>query len=204
MNPLAFLKRKPRYELSSQDYFSNYLTQTDSQFLQQFIRQFTGQLKTNIGLLAVGSSTFPQFHWEGRRELNKSDSTLEASESYRDIDLLVVPIQVTPLDTLKEDITTALTELGYESKQHQSTLMGVRYVEASFGSDDGSWRKGISPFMDIGYGIHSISTTLSNDRSLDLILGREDLKNVTFAEQVKQERKHNSAFSIVHGSEYLN
>ncbi len=149
-------------------------------------------------ILAVGSSTFPKEHWNHRRKLNKRNQGLNAPETYRDIDLLIVPERVVKLQELKAAVQQMLDSSGYKWQSHEITSGGISYCKSHSIGEDGRVTEGISPWANIDYGLHSVSTNLRNGRKLDLIVGRDDLIEVTAQQKIERERENNNAFSSLY------
>ena len=184
------LKFKPSYEVESERFYSEFLNQEDAQHLRPFVSDFGGKLSVPSAILAVGSSVFPQEYFESRRKINQQDPAAEADETYRDIDLLVVPEAVVKLADLEKSVQTALDSLGFKWKPHETTTSGVSYHEQS----DGTY----CPFLHLDYGLHSVETNLKNGTKLDLILGRDDLLETTASQKIAEERNGKYAFSLLY------
>lgn len=191
-------KPKPSYEVEPERYYREFLRRDDAQHLRAFVTDLGVRLSVPSAILAVGSSVFPNSHWEYRGDLNRKNSDLGALESYQDIDLLIVPEEVAKLTQLETAVQKALAQMGYPVQTHGTTIMGVIYVDAFTGNYKEGLRKRISPFCRVGYGIHSVSTDLRNSTKLDLILGRDDLLEQTAAQKIAKEREEGYAFSLLY------
>ena len=184
------LKFKPSYEVESERFYSEFLNQEDAQNLRPFVSDFGGRLSVPSAILAVGSSVFPQEYFESIRKINQEDPTAEVDETYRDIDLLVVPEAVVKLTDLEKSVQTALDSLGFEWEPHKTTTSGVSYYKQSNGT--------YGPFLHLDYGLHSVETNLKNGTKLDLILGRDDLLEKTASQKIAEDRKGKYAFSLLY------
>ena len=184
------LKFKPSYEVEPERFYSEYLNQEDSQNLRPFVSGFGGRLSVPSAILAVGSSVFPQDHFDNRQKINQEDPTAEVDEHYRDIDLLVVPEAVVKLADLEKSVQNALGSLGFEWKPHETTTSGVSYHKQSNGT--------YCPYLHFDYGLHSVETNLKNGTKLDLILGRDDLLEKTVSQKITEERNGKYAFSLLY------
>ena len=194
MSLILALKKifSPRYEIEADLFYKGFLKDEDAQNLMPFLKDFGNELPIPSAILAVGSSTYPRSFWENRRQINREDSCAEALESYADIDLLVVPEGrvFLNIDTLEDRVQDTLILLGFKSEAHETTTTGVSYHKQLNGT--------YSPFLHIGYGLHSVSTNLKNGTKVDLILGREDLLNKTASQKIAEERKGNYPFSLLY------
>jgi hypothetical protein len=190
-------KFRPRYEVSADKYYSEFIKSTDADNLRYFVKEFGSSLSIPSAILAVGSSTFPKSYWKERQKLNKKDPDLKAAESYQDLDLVLVPVANVELVDLEQAVKQELTNKGFEFKAHETTTSGVSYCNAIAFDKDNRARNVICPFLNLDYGLHSISTNLKNGTKLDLILGRDDLLFSTADEKIAEERRDNNAFSLL-------
>lgn len=189
-----FLRKK--YELSADEYFQLNLKPEDAGHLSDFISEFRFRMDIPTTILAVGSSTFPLYHWEEIKKLNKTNPNLDASETYRDIDLLIVPEDEVKLKTLESNIQETLKQMRHEFKAYNTTTNGVSYIPACLIENDKSMKRLVS-YVHLDYSMHSITTNLKNGTKLDLILGREDLIKKTAKQKIHEERMNNYPFSIL-------
>ena len=192
------LKFKPSYEVESERFYSEFLNQEDAQNLRPFVLDFGGRLSVPSAILAVGSSVFPSSHWKYRRKLNVNNPDLNASETYNDIDLLIVPEEVVALNQLESAVQKALTQMNFPSKAHETTTSGVVYCDAYACGEDGKSERIVSPFLHLDYGLHSIETNLKNGTKLDLILGRDDLLEKTASQKIAEEKNGKYTFSLLY------
>jgi hypothetical protein len=189
---------KPRYEVDSERYYSTFLKQDDARLLRRFVTDIGDRISIPSAILAVGSSVFPLSHWKGRKKLNLEVPGLDAAESYQDIDLLVVPHTIVPLQSLELALKKTLSRMSYTNTAHNPTTAGVAYCNAQVCGADGIWKKTIAPYLHLDYGLHSLETKLTNGTKVDLILGREDLLDMSASKKIAEERKQGCAFSVLY------
>lgn len=188
------------FELDTKTYYSDYLNPEDAQQLRPFVTLLGDKLKLDIpsAIIAVGSSVFPEDHWNYRRELNRHNPLLNAAESYQDIDLLIVPEEKVFLNQLESAIQDALTSMNVSYKKRKDTSLGVAYFDAVSGDDEGNFENTVAPFLKYSYGLHSIETNLSNGTKIDLILGSKGHLDITVSKKLKAERKSKNAFALLY------
>lgn len=184
------LKFKSSYEIESERFYSEFLKQEDAQNLRPFVSDFGDRLSVPSAILVVGSSVFPKEYFDSLIKINLEDQTAKIYESYRDIDLLIVPEAVAKLSDLEKSVQTALDSLGFKWKLYEETTLSVSYNKQS----DGTY----SPFTHFDYGLHSLETNLKNGTKLDLILGRDDLLEKTASQKIAEERKEKNNFSLLY------
>jgi len=180
-------------EVGKENYFREKLRKADQEPLTEVVDLLARELPNKDiypTILAVGSSTFPEWHWEERAKLREEKPSLQVSLIYRDIDLRVVPAVLVPALELKDKIAEILTGKGYLVTAHDSTSMGASYPPAY---EDG--RKTVTSFAHFGYGVYSLRIILRSGTPLDIIIGDEDS---TASEKISHERKNNHAFSLLH------
>jgi len=192
------IRRFQKKELQREVYYRDFLKEEDANQLWDLVNDLVSKLETNLAILAVGSSVFPKYHWEGMQKLNKKFPDIKAPETYRDIDLLLIPKDEYSLVEFEEKVKQSLTELSLPFKADNDTTEGVSYCPALAISKDGKEKSIICPYVNYDYGKHSIKTNLPNHTQLDLILGRDDLVNLTAEQKIAQERKNRNSFSILY------
>jgi hypothetical protein len=199
MGLIDFIQRRfsPSYEIQKDTYYSDFLKKDDAENLKVFVYEFNKRMKIPSAIIAVGSSTFPKENWETMKELNAKNPGLDASETYRDIDLLIVPTKITRLNDLDSEVEKTLMEMELKYKGYELTTGGVTYCNGGTWDEKGKHEKIVVPFLQIDYGLHSISTNLKNGTKLDLILGRDDLLKITAKKKIAQERWKKYAFSLL-------
>ena len=111
--------------------------------------------------------------------------------------MLVLPEEPLALPELETLTKFTLDKMGYQHELHEVTPSGVNYVTAYAVNTNGSSEKRIAPFLNLDYGLHSLTTHLSSGTSLDLILGREDLREVAAKDRIAEERKYKNAFCVL-------
>lgn len=185
-------------EIRDSDYLSNYLKADDAKNLPPFVKTLGDSMKIPSAIIAVGSSTYPKKYWDNLREYNLADPKLGAAQSYHDIDLLVVPENITSRVSLENNVRNALSSHGYKFDFYKDSVAGVSYCSALSGNSNGTWFKCIAPYLNIDNGMHSITTNLTNGTKVDLIIGREDLLKVTATEKINFERNKGYPFSILY------
>lgn len=181
---------KPSYEVEPEKFYSEFLNQKDAQDLRSFVSDFSSKLSIPSAIIAVGSSVFPHEYFDNIKKINQEDPNIKINESYRDIDLLIVPKEIVKLNDLEKSVQETLFYLGLKNKPHEITLLGSNYGKQS----DGTY----APFLNVDYGLHSIETYLKNGTKLDLILGRDDLLKQTAHKKIKKERNRKNPFSLLY------
>ncbi len=189
---------KPAYELSSEKYYDEQLNSKDSRLLRNFVNKLGKSMKIPSAILAVGSSTFPEQHWEDYERLNQKHN-LQLDLFYRDIDLFLVPHSQVSLSEYETSISETLEKLGTKYESKKSAIMGVSLREGwSVNQETGETEKIIGTWSNIDYGLHSITTELPNGTNIDLIIGREDLLQKTAEMKIAEERKYKNPFSLLY------
>lgn len=181
------LRFKQKYEVKAEGYYSKFLKAEDAKLLKTFVKDLSHELGSRYTILAVGSSTFPKKYFDEIKKMNKKSQNLEIRESYRDIDLIIIPNEIQQRLFLLKCVKEALNRLGLSHEFHEDTWCGV-----SYGKQSGTI------FAHISYGLYSISTELKNRTNVDIILGRDDLLEETAEEKIKSERYHKNSFSLLH------
>ncbi len=180
------------YELSSEDYYSKFLTEKDSTHLRDFVERFGAMLAEELpsAIVAVGSSTFPKYYWGNQMKTNlrnfkRVSSVREFDKSpdvYGDIDLLVVPEESTNFGFLVEDlITDRLKRMDFDYK--------TKSFPTGYHDDTSRW-------SHVDYPSKSIETRLPNGTKLDLIHDRRDL-TISAEFKIEDERGRMNAFSVL-------
>ncbi|HLP80023.1 MAG TPA: hypothetical protein VK158_05275 [Acidobacteriota bacterium] len=197
---LKNLFTRPR-ELSAQEYYKSRLLPDDALALSDFTKYLGDSLISYLlpsAIIAVGSSTYDDAHWQRRKKLNLKDPSLKAAETYSDLDIVVCPIQSMELDTLCDVVSQILMDAKMPFKKHEDSTAGVSYCNATAISDDGKSESILSPFAHFDYGRHSLTTRLPHGRSLDILLGHEDEPLLSADDKIAVERKNNYAFSLIY------
>jgi hypothetical protein len=170
------------YEIGSEDFYLNFLSQDDAQELRPFVSGLGDRLSVHSAILAVGSSVFPKIYWIESRIKNiyrpKSD---KIPIGYKDIDLLIIPEEKVLLSKLEDSVSNALNDVGMSFELKNKTIMGQKY-----------------DYVPCEYGLHSIQTKLNNGTKLDLILGRADLLEQTASQKIAEEKNEKCAFSVLY------
>lgn len=189
---------KPKHEVKAEDFYKYHLRYNDAEYLKQFISQFTSELEPKVAILAVGSSTFPLYHWVDLAKLNAEHRYLKLNLSYNDIDMLVIPQKRISKEKFRDNVHNSITKLKMPFKPHPTTIMGYRIFN-SYGipMDGGKTQKSLATWVEIGYGIYSVSTSLKNGSRLDIILGRDTDKK-SLDEKLSFEIRNNNAFSLLY------
>jgi len=187
-------------ELSKDDYYANYVREPDREELRQVVGYIAEDLKLigiDTAIIAVGSSTFSSSYWNRIRECNAKDPHLKIPLEYRDLDLRILPNNMNiEAVALMGAVKEGLESRKYKVKMHETTKMGVRLCKGFSGGVPC-----IVPFVDFGYGIHSLSTTMDSGTELDIIFGCEgipvDDRNGA-KEEISRQREKGYAFSVLY------
>jgi hypothetical protein len=177
-------------ELNPETYYSEFLEKTDAENLKPFVFMIGEEISIPCAILAVGSSVMPKSNWDYVRKIKKKDKTFNVKENYRDIDLLVVPKEITKLSTLEDSIQDVLSSNNYSYHLITTTPCGSSYYR----KPDGKY----SEFLRKDYGLHTIETKLKNNTEIDLILGREKYFYQTAQQKIQEERERKFPFSILY------
>lgn len=204
-NLLRPREEKANLEVPREEYYNNRLLLKDARELRPFVDNLSMVMKEHyflpVSILAVGSSTFPDAYWKVQRDLLNKHPRLNIP--YQDIDLLILPEETVSLDKLGKSVSHYLHGAGFEFKSYNCTCFGVRYSCGKNIDEEGKTQEEIFPSVQIICGIHSITTSLPNGTSLDLILGRE-IKETDFdknaSQKIAEERKNNRPFSLLSSS----
>lgn len=180
----------PVFEIPREKYFSDYVRKEDNRPLGKLVFDlYSGLNKRDVtcAVLAVGSSTFPDSHWEDRIHYNKTyEGNLPID--YDDLDLKLLPEKPIEVAELNEVVLNVLKEGGYDAKPYDVTTMGTRILKAS---------PMPTPYKDFAYDLHSITTKLSSGTGVDIILSKDDEIH-TASERLAYEREGNHAFSLLY------
>jgi len=203
---LPLLRRffnRERYELSRDLYISTKVREQDRTPLIELVDNLwvnLGERGFDSAILAVGSSTFPDSHWQEKKEFMASPENtfkLDLPLGYQDIDLRVVPSKPFGVLELKERTVEVLKARGYKAVPHGTTTMGYRVVGACACNHDGTTEKGFSTFVDFDYVRHCITTQLASGTSVDIILDHEGEIPPIASQAIALERKKNHAFAVL-------
>jgi len=192
---------KPIYEVPIDSYYSQHLKSEDVKHLRPFVKKLGDSLSIPSAILAVGSSTFPREHWNYVESLNRENPGLQAAMTYKDIDLLVIPEEITRLAELESSVQEALDSLGYKWYFHEITKFGADYRSGGIIRPGEKNKSSIVEYIQWDYSLHSVSTNLKNGVGLDLILGRDDLLEQTAEQKIADEREQSLAFSLLYRRE---
>ena len=164
------LTGKPSYELTVKEYYSR-LNAEDAALLEPFVQSLGLGLEMRSAILAVGSSTFPR----------------EYKKSYNDLDLLIIPHDVTLIDDQNHHVRRYFIDkqIAFTSKNGNQNSIPKK-----------------NPYLDIdhhpGYGQMSLTTRLSNGRMVDMIFAREVENGLTASQKIDKERRFRNPFSILY------
>ena len=178
-------------------YYLDFLKESDSVSLWDFVYSFSDKMGiTSSAVIAVGSSTFPKSFWRQRRRANKKEG-FDAPESYRDIDLLVLPEEREKFSEFEKSVTKSLESIGLEFERKEDTLDGVSYNRGLAIDSEGNRENVMSSWVNVDYGRHSVSTRMENGTKIDLIIGRPDIEFMTASEKIKEDLANNESFSVL-------
>lgn len=183
---------KPSREISKKEYLTKYLTPSDAMHLQLFLGNFSYKSKTNIAILAVGSSTFPKSYWKKREKINEKDSTVGISEAYRGIDLFVMPKYKIEHKKFEENIKNSLDYWGLEPFNLKKIVSEMEWYKRN----DGKYL----PFTTYNEENKGFSISLPNKTKLNIIFNKENYFKIA-SEKIKKERKNKNPFCIIYGNE---
>ncbi len=191
---------EPVYELQKDQYLAS-LRDTDADNLTSLVDTIVqGMQAKNMpvgAVLAVGSSTFPDDHWERRKRYNQGEAgNFPVSEQYQDLDLKVLPEDPVDFKTYQLALQDTLREAGYENEAGIYSRMGRGLCTEYVLNKTGEFR--IGTWLNIAEDTWSIETTLNNGTEIDIILGEEDKPVRTAAEKMASEREYNNAFSVLY------
>ena len=182
---------KPKGEISKGKYFNEYLCPSDAMHLQLFLGNFASKIESKIAVLAVGNSTFPKRYWDKIKKVREKNLSEKISESYQDIDLLILPQEEIKREIFGEEVKKALTSWGMEYGLFKKNISSKEWYQ----KNDGTY----SVFAEYNQGSLLISTKLPNGRELDLILEKGNvLKSAD--KKISEERKNKNYFSLVYFS----
>lgn len=187
-------------EISKEVYLSDpkYLREGDADALMGLVDILSSGLAEqglDVAILAVGTSTFSQYYWKRQAELSVEHPELNLPDRYDDIDIRVVPEKEIGVATLRKKIGALLDGIGYKWIAQKDTPMG-----RSGPRDIGQNKK--VDWTCMGYNVHSITTTLSNKTSLDIILGPDASGNLDIASDKlrweREEKNENRPFVLLY------
>ncbi len=174
----------PLYEVSAHDYFSRKLREDDMQPLRNLIdalaRGFESQ-GIEAAILAVGSSTYPDEHWEYIAEVNEQEGREVRPAHYMDIDLKIVS-DSSRVPVLKSSVERTLESHVY--RWRHSIGVNRRVVNTN---------QGKHIYLEFEYGTDVITTELGNRTDVDIIFRPEGAR-----EALREERLHNNPFSLLY------
>lgn len=182
MVPKRLQRLYKKHELKPDHYFSR-LQEEDGQALTQALELIKNQ---SIGVLAVGSTTFPQRHWDNRALMNQQQPSLGARETYQDIDLLISPHSTCPRVQVIQTVQQALEEAAIYHIIRDHSLAGIRYK-----TEKGVFRG----FLHTDHNQPSIRATIDNV-SIDFLFSRQEHAPATKT-VLSFERRKNYAFSYL-------
>ena len=197
-NVIAELWKKreiPPVEILKSDYINNFLRPEDRDSLMEtghLLHRELYERGIDAALLAVGSSTFSEYHWEVRERLTGIGRFLgkRGERKYADIDIRVIVERTSPALTqfdernnrglygkVRDETRGVLSSSGYTVNDHRT----VQELREDRRSEDRARRRRL-----YGIELFSLTTTLRSDTQLDLII-----KEQTFPirEELKRERE---------------
>ncbi len=173
-------KRKiPPVEILKSDYINNFLRPEDRDSLMEtgdLLHRKLYERGIDVALLAVGSSTFSEYHWEVREQLTGIGRFLgkRGERRYADIDIRVIVERTSPALTqfdernnrglygkVRDETRGVLSSHGYTVNDHR-TVQNLREDRRSEDSARNRRMYGIELF--------SLTTTLRSCTPLDVII----------------------------------
>ncbi len=182
---------EPKKEIKKEKYFTSYLNASDANHLQLFLGNFLYKLKTEVEILAVGSSTFPKSHWKKIEKINKKDPTVKIPETYKGIDLLILPEDKIEHKRFEESIVNSLNYWGLNLFNLREIVSEMEWYEKIDG-------RHIS-LITYDKESRGFSISLPNKTGLNIIFGKEGYFK-TASEKIREERKKKHPFSLIYTS----